>query len=205
MDRSRVYRLRALVAAIILAQAILVTGIHADESGFTAADSADGAEPYDAEAAYATMAARLREKGLTLFVSNMERSLFNTTLSFLLSRMRLTLLAPINSAFTSLPPVTRRYLTHRASVMHRVLAFHMLGRKISAAQLAGMPAGSLFTTGFEEMELERVEGEGIVLGKPTLGAQGSVRVVLPDLYSDAQMVVHGVDGVMVPDILLDLQ
>ncbi|CAI7897985.1 unnamed protein product [Closterium sp. NIES-54] len=132
--------------------------------------------------------------------------------------MRITLLAPINGAFTSLPPVTRRYLTRRASVMHRVLAFHTLGRKLSAAQLAELPAGSLFplssplppvpmqfTTGFEEMEMEKVEGEVIVLGKPVLGAQGSVRVVLPDLYTDAHMVVHGVSGVMVPDILLDLQ
>ncbi|CAI5489558.1 unnamed protein product [Closterium sp. NIES-64] len=119
--------------------------------------------------------------------------------------MRVTLLAPINGAFTSLPAVTRRYLTRRASVMHRVLAFHTLGRKLSAAQLAELPAGSLFTTGFEEMEMEKVEGEGIVLGKPVLGAQGSVRVVLPDLYTDAHMVVHGVNRIMVPDILLDLQ
>ncbi|CAI5502725.1 unnamed protein product [Closterium sp. Naga37s-1] len=57
--------------------------------------------------------------------------------------MRITLLAPINGAFTSLPAVTRRYLTRRASVMHRVLAFHTLGRKLSAAQLAQLPAGSL--------------------------------------------------------------
>ncbi|CAI5995728.1 unnamed protein product [Closterium sp. NIES-64] len=43
---------------------------------------------------------------------------------------RVTLLAPINGAFTSLPPVTRpsRYLTRRASVMRRVLAFQTFGR-----------------------------------------------------------------------------
>ncbi|CAI5502719.1 unnamed protein product [Closterium sp. Naga37s-1] len=138
--------------------------------------------------------------GLRVYVSDAEAA---PTWSDLNSTPRITLRAPINGAFTSLPPVTRRYLTRRASAMHRVLAFHTLARKLSAAQLTDLPAGSLFITGFEEMEVEKVEGEGIVLGKPLLGAQGSVQVVLPGLYTDAHMVVHGVNRVMVPDILLD--
>ncbi|CAI5502722.1 unnamed protein product [Closterium sp. Naga37s-1] len=155
--------------------------------------------------------------------------------------MRKTLLAPINGAFTSLPPVTpcaftsllRQRHAPRACQRHaprlprsrpeagtaNVLAFHATGRLAGACVLCFLQLliiwGVLLTYAshqqhfllwfVEEMEMEKVEGEGIVLGKPVLGAQGSVRVVLPDLYTDAHMVVHGVDRIMVPDILLDLQ
>ncbi|CAI5470453.1 unnamed protein product [Closterium sp. Yama58-4] len=58
-----------------------------------------------------------------------------------------------------------------------------------------------FTTGFEEMEME-VEGEVSCWASQSWERSGAAR---PIYRSTRSVVVHGVSGVKVPDILLDLQ
>lgn len=204
-QRARRRHPTSLAVLLLLVVAASLSNVPSAHGGSSGSNDAE----YDGEAGYAAMVSAMRAKGLEKAAYHMERSEFNSTLSFLIARTPLTLLAPLNVAFFRVPRATWRYLYHRPAHMHRVFAYHMLAPRHTAEELRQLKPGTLLRTGYEGMEMEKLEAppsnhQEVCLGKPSVGRRGSVRIVSPNIYSDAQIVVHGVDRILVLDVLLDL-
>lgn len=100
-----------------------------------------------------------------------------------------TAFAPTNEAIDRLPGVVREVLESDSDLLTRVVMYHLVDGTYRAGALVD---GSLMTTEGDPVTL--------VIGEDRVTVDG-VRVTTPDLVSEG-VIVHGIDGVLVPPISL---
>ncbi|CAI5457860.1 unnamed protein product [Closterium sp. Yama58-4] len=146
---------------------------------------------------YQQMIAKLKTKGYSTALAAWQTSGLNNTLKQWLPTSQMTILVPRNSAFSKL---TGSYqyskLKKNPKALLQVMAFHVWKQRFSSSTLEAIKVGTQFGT-LDYKYVMRKSGT-----KPArftkLGASGGAKIIAADLYVDPQVIVHGVDTVIIP-------
>ncbi|GJP50717.1 hypothetical protein CLOM_g11474, partial [Closterium sp. NIES-68] len=135
----------------------------------------------------------LKQKNYNSYITLMESSKFNDTLLTILPKYQVTLLVGQTKAFAKLKNWESIKKTARTGF--QIAAFNMLGSLHTKKAMAGYPMGKTFSTGdYTYLQTKLKSKKGFALG--TTASNGSI--VEWTVYMDAQVIVHGVDTVIMP-------
>ncbi|MEL6407400.1 MAG: fasciclin domain-containing protein [Chloroflexota bacterium] len=100
-----------------------------------------------------------------------------------------TVFAPTNDAFAALPEAVVTYLGENPDLLTAVLTYHVVGAEVTSDMI-------------EPGEVATVEGGTVVLATDDMGVTvDGVNVVVADVTA-SNGVIHAVDGVLIPDVML---
>ncbi|MEO1647158.1 MAG: fasciclin domain-containing protein, partial [Chloroflexota bacterium] len=100
-----------------------------------------------------------------------------------------TVFAPTNDAFAALPEAVVTYLGENPDLLTAVLTYHVVGAEVTSDMI-------------EPGEVATVEGGTVVLATDDMGVTvDGVNVVIADVAA-SNGVIHAVDGVLIPDVML---
>ncbi|CAI7794674.1 unnamed protein product [Closterium sp. NIES-53] len=152
------------------------------------------AAAYNAVAGLKAIETALKNKNYQSAVTLMKTSQFNNTLVTILPKYKVTLLVGQTKAFGKLSNWAS--IKKNAHTGFQIAAFNMLGDIHTKKAMQGYPVGKTFSTGdynYLQTKLKSA-GKNIMLGTST--SSGSI--VDWTLYMDAQVIIHGVDTVIMP-------
>ncbi|CAI5478535.1 unnamed protein product [Closterium sp. Yama58-4] len=155
---------------------------------------ASTAAAYDAAAGLKAIEAALKTKNYQSAITLMKTSKFNDTLLTILPKYKVTLLVGQTKAFGKLSNWAA--IKKNAHTGFQIAAFNMLGDLHTKKAMQGYPVGKTFGTGdynYLQTKLKSA-GKKIMIGTST--SNGSI--VDWTLYMDAQVIIHGVDTVIMP-------
>ncbi|CAI5486992.1 unnamed protein product [Closterium sp. Naga37s-1] len=152
------------------------------------------AAAYNAVAGLKAIETALKNKNYQSAVTLMKTSNFNATLVTILPKYKVTLLVGQTKAFGKLSNWAS--IKKNAKTGFQIAAFNMLGDLHTKKSMLGYAVGKTFGTGdynYLQTKLKSA-GKKIMLGTST--SNGSI--VDWTLYMDAQVIIHGVDTVIMP-------
>ncbi|CAI7899967.1 unnamed protein product [Closterium sp. NIES-53] len=129
------------------------------------------------------------------------RNSLNNTLKQFLPTSKLTVFVPRNSAFDKLTGSFQYSKLKKNKVaLLQVMAFHVLEQRFYDSTLEALKVGTQFATLDYKFVMVKSGTKPARFAK--LGATGGLQIVQPDLYVDPQVIVHGVDTVIIPPKIL---
>ncbi|CAI5466043.1 unnamed protein product [Closterium sp. Yama58-4] len=152
------------------------------------------AAAYDAVAGLKKIETALKAKNYQSYITLMKTSKFNNTLVTILPKYKVTLLVGQTKAFGKLS--NWEAIKKNAHTGFQIAAFNMLGDLHTKKAMTGYAVGKTFGTGdynYLQTKLKSA-GKKIMIGTST--SNGSI--VDWTVYMDAQVIIHGVDTVIMP-------
>ncbi|CAI7787456.1 unnamed protein product [Closterium sp. NIES-53] len=150
---------------------------------------------------YQQLVAKLTRKKYTTALAAWQTSGLNNTLKQFLPTSKLTVFVPRNSAFDKLTGSFQYSKLKKNKVaLLQVMAFHVLEQRFYDSTLEALKVGTQFATLDYKFVMVKSGTKPARFAK--LGATGGLQIVQPDLYVDPQVIVHGVDTVIIPPKIL---
>ncbi|CAI5531820.1 unnamed protein product [Closterium sp. Naga37s-1] len=148
---------------------------------------------------YQQLVAKLTKKGYSTSLAAWQTSGLNNTLKEWLPKSQMTILVPRNSAFDKLTGSFQySKLKKNPSALLQVMSFHVWKQRFYQSTLGPLAVGTQFGT----LDYKFVMRKTGAATYNKLGATGGLKIVEPDLYADRQVIVHGVDTVIIPPKIL---
>ncbi|CAI5471506.1 unnamed protein product [Closterium sp. Yama58-4] len=146
---------------------------------------------------YQQMVAKLKKKGYSTSLAAWETSGLNNTLKKFLPTSQLTVLVPRNSAFGKLTGSFQySKLKKNPKALLQVMSFHVWKQRFYESTLGTLAVGTQFGTLDYKYVMRKTGAKPQTFNK--LGATGGLKIIDPDLYADRQVIVHGIDTVIIP-------
>ncbi|GJP62169.1 hypothetical protein CLOP_g19261 [Closterium sp. NIES-67] len=155
------------------------------------------AQAASAYTGYQQMVAKLKTRGFSTTLAAWKTSGLNNTLKEILPTSKMTIFAPINSAFNKLTGSFQySELKKNPKALLQVMAYHVSKQRFYDSTLQALPVKTQLATIDYKFVLVKTRTKPASFSKP--GAVGGLKIVAPDLYVDPQVIVHGVDTVVIP-------
>ncbi|GJP35767.1 hypothetical protein CLOM_g20294 [Closterium sp. NIES-68] len=146
---------------------------------------------------YQQMIAKLKTKGYSTALAAWQVSGLNNTFKQYLPTSKLTVFAPRNSAFSKLTGSFQySKLKKNPKALLQIMSYHVLKQRFYNSTLQKLPVKTQFATLDYKYVLVKTRTKPAAFAKP--GATGGLKIIAPDLYVDPQVIVHGVDTVVIP-------
>ncbi|CAI6012894.1 unnamed protein product [Closterium sp. NIES-65] len=150
---------------------------------------------------YQQLVAKLTKKKYTTALAAWQMSGLNNTLKKYLPTAKMTVFVPRNSAFDKLTGSFHySKLKKNRPALLQVMSFHVLKQRFYDSTLQALKVGTQFGTLDYKFVMVKAGTKPARFTK--LGATGGLQIVEPDLYVDPQVIVHGVDTVIIPPKIL---
>ncbi|GJP35766.1 hypothetical protein CLOM_g20293 [Closterium sp. NIES-68] len=146
---------------------------------------------------YEQMTGKLKKKNYSVALAAWEISGLNNTLRQYLPSSQMTVLVPSNSAFGKLKgSLQYTKIRKNPKLLLQIVSYHVLKKRFFNADFQTLPVKTQFSTIDYKYTLAKSGDKPATFNKP--GAGGGLKIVDPAIYVDKQVVVHGVDTVVIP-------
>ncbi|CAI6001734.1 unnamed protein product [Closterium sp. NIES-64] len=146
---------------------------------------------------YQQMVAKLKKRGYSTALAAWQTSGLNNTLKQFLPTSKMTVLVPRNSAFSKLTGSFQySKLKKNPKALLQVMAYHVFKQRFSNTTLQAVKVGTQFATLDYKYVMLKTGTKPARFTKK--GAAGGAKIIAGDLYVDPQVIVHGVDTVIIP-------
>ncbi|CAI5457861.1 unnamed protein product [Closterium sp. Yama58-4] len=146
---------------------------------------------------YQQLVAKLTKLKYSTAIAAWETSGLNNTLQEWLPKSQMTIFVPRNSAFDKLTGSFQySRLKKNPKALLQVMSYHVLSQRFYKSAIDALKVGTRFGTLDYKFVMVKSADKPSKFTKP--GASGGLQIVVPDLYVDPQVIVHGVDTVIIP-------